>query len=88
MVAKQFIKAGVDAIAPVAKELTGGDLALKAAVDADPDCTRAAKANTGGRGYGPGSPYRAKRLQKLGPRSTIATRPNKMIKHILKKRIK
>ena len=87
MVAKQLItksvKGVVEAIAPVAKELTGGDLALKAAVDADPKvmAIRAAKANTGGRGYGPGSPYRAKRpTQTLGPRSTIATRPNKMIK--------
>ena len=83
MVAKQFIKAGIEAIAPVAKELTGGDLALKAAVDADPTvmAIRAAKANTGGRGYGPGSPYRAKLpTHTLGPRSTIATRPNKMIK--------
>ena len=86
MVAKQLITKGVkgvvEAIAPVAKELTGGDLALKAAVDADPKvmAIRAAKANTGGRGYGPGSPYRAKRPTKtLGPRSTIATRPNKMI---------
>lgn len=86
MVAKQLITKGVkgvvEAIAPVAKELTGGDLALKAAVNADPRvmAIRAAKADTGGRGYGPGSPYRAKRpTQTLGPRSTIATRPNKMI---------
>ena len=83
MVAKKLIKGIVEATAPVAKELTGGDLALKAAVDADPKvmAIRAAKANTGGRGYGPGSPYRAKRsTQTLGPRSVISTKPNKMIK--------
>ena len=89
MVAKQLITKGVkgvvEAIAPVAKELTGGDLALKAAVDADPKvmAIRAAKAkvDTGGRGYGSGSQYRGKRkTQTLGPRSAIASSPNKMLK--------
>ena len=87
MVAKQLITKGVkgvvDAIAPVAKELTGGDLALKKFVDTDPTVVaiREAKVNTGGRGYGSGSQYRAKRkTQTLGPRSAIASSPNKMLK--------
>ena len=85
MVAKKLIKGIVEATAPVAKELTGGDLALKAAVDADPKvmAIRAAKAkvDTGGRGYGSGSQYRGKRkTQTLGARSAIASSPNKMLK--------
>ena len=87
MVAKQLITKGVkgvvEAITPVAKELTGGDLALKKFVDTDPTVVaiREAKVNTGGRGYGTGSQYRGKRkTQTLGPRSAIASSPNKMLK--------
>ena len=87
MVAKQLITKGVkgvvEAIAPVAKELTGGELALKKFVDTDPTVVaiRQAKVNTGGRGYGSGSQYRGKRkTQTLGPRSAIASSPNKMLK--------
>ena len=64
----------IDTVAPVAKEITGGDLALKAAVDSDPTvmAIRAAKANTGGRGYGPGSQYRGNRATDTqGAYSTI-----------------
>ena len=89
MVAKQLItksvKGVVEAIAPVAKELTGGELALKKFVDTDPTVVaireQKAKVNTGGRGYGSGSQYRGKRkTQTLGPRSAIASSPNKMLK--------
>jgi hypothetical protein len=88
MVAKQLITKGVkgvvEAIAPVAKELTGGELALKKFVDTDPKVmairANKAKVNTGGRGYGSGSQYRGKRkTQTLGARSAIASRPRKMI---------
>ena len=78
MVAKKLItgavKGVIDTVAPVAKEITGGDLALKAAVDSDPTvmAIRAAKANTGGRGYGPGSQYRGNRATDTqGAYSTI-----------------
>ena len=87
MVAKQLItgavKGVIDTVAPVAKELTGGELALKKFVDTDPTVVaiRQAKVNTGGRGYGSGSQYRGKRkTQTLGPRSAIASSPNKMLK--------
>lgn len=82
MVVKNIIqKIGSEALAPVAKELTGGDLALKAAVNADPKvmAIRAAKADYGARK--PGSAVRAQRATKtLGPRSIIASAPNKMLK--------
>ena len=89
MVAKQLItgavKGVIDTVAPVAKELTGGELALKKFIDTDPTVVaireQKAKVNTGGRGYGSGSQYRAKReTQTLGARSAIVSSPNKMIK--------
>ena len=89
MVAKQLItgavKGVIDTVAPVAKEFTGGELALKKFIDTDPTVVaireQKAKVNTGGRGYGSGSQYRAKReTQTLGARSAIASSPNKMIK--------
>ena len=59
-----------------AKQLTGGDLAKQAYVKQQ----LRLRPNTGGRGYGPGSPFRSKRpTQTLGPRSVISTKPNKMI---------